>query len=120
MLLACGHSKLAGRRLGELQELHDAVHCLGRQSRQVLGLAHFMALEHVRGEGFCDLGGRVIKRQPKKMREKKKGRENENEKEREKKEKEKKVQDREKEEMKKERERERETSVCERKMNKTI
>ena len=57
LLLACGHSKLAGRRLGELQELHDAVHCLGRQSRQVLGLAHFMALEHVRGEGFRDLRG---------------------------------------------------------------
>ena len=60
LLLACGHSKLAGRCLGELQELHDVVHCLGRQSRQVLGRAHFMALEHVRGEGFCDLRVEMI------------------------------------------------------------
>ena len=63
------HSLLAGRCLGELQELHDVVHCFGRQSRQVLGLAHFMALEHVRGEGFCDLWGENDKEATKEMRE---------------------------------------------------
>ncbi len=57
LLLACGHSKLAGRFLGELQELHDAVHRLGLQSRQVLGLAHLMAVEHMGGEDICDLCG---------------------------------------------------------------
>ena len=102
LLLACGHSKLAGRRLGELQELHDAVHCLGRQSRQVLGLAHFMALEHVRGEGFCHLWGERDKEATKKMRGEREGEGEEEDKE-----------------TKRDRYKiERRVCVCERKMNK--